>query len=497
MVTSLLRWTSLILALSCALAPWLRAQSPACATISAVAGPSPSVTYEANALRIRVQGQFRQDGDLAAYTVTPADGATVFSREISADSEYSVTPLTNAVKVCILPVPATATGAPAGNKGVPAPQTSTTAAAVLPTAAPSASSSVGSQGASATAKPNCINDPVSCDIGATLESMAAPESPAFTVLGLSPKNVTRPTSPTDFATALLSGFDQNGNLQSGIALDAAPVLILGRSATFWSHYSDPRKKYWWVRPLARTTFSYGTAKGASSSDPALRLATGLRVVLYDERDPRYLYGTCIRGFEPNLNAPDIEAEKHRLQVERQKCIAQKESRIKEIWNATSLAIAGSPVWISPDGSTPNLRLSGGGYWTSAAVRLQTWGQIIGHFRRLTGEQVPAPHTPVNPVTGLPTFFTQGTTLIGGSFRFGSGKFNGNVDGLYVHKNVSGRLDSYPELDLGLERKLAESFYLDATYRYAVGTQLTASGFVANLKWSFSKVPTMLPQGGGN
>jgi hypothetical protein len=326
--------------------------------------------------------------------------------------------------------------------------------------------------------------------------MAAPESAAFTVLGVSPTEVTRPTSPTDFATAVLSGFDQNGNFQTGIALDVAPVFVLAHNATFWAHYSDPRKKYWWVRPLARTTFSYGTTKGASASDPALRLATGLRIVLYDERDPRYIYGRCIRNFVPDLSATDFAAEKKRVQEARERCLKQNPAG-KEIWNATSLVIAGSPVWISPDGTTPNFRRSGGGYWASAAVRLQTWGQITGLFRRLTGAQVPAPNTPVNPATGQPVFVDQGTTLIGGSFRIGSGTFNGNVNGLYVHKNTAGALNSYPEFEFGLERKLAESFYLDATYRYAVGTRLTASGFLANLKWSFSKTPTIASPGGGN
>lgn len=485
MVTSLFRWASGTVVLGCVLAPYLRAQGPSCATITAVAGPAPSVSYEANALKIRVQGQFRQEGDLSAYTATPGETATIFSRELPVDSSYSVTPLTNAVKVCIQPVPQTATAAPAGNQGPTAPQPAT--AATPHAATPPASSSAGSGGPKAPAKPvNCVDNPV-CDIGATLESMAAPESPAFTVLGVSPTEVTRPTSPTDFATAVLSGFDQNGNFQSGIALDVAPVFVLARNATFWSHYSDPRKKYWWVRPLARTTFSFGTTKGASASDPALRLATGLRIVLYDERDPRYLYGTCIREFVPDLNAP-VEAEKERLRAVREKCLAQN----KEIWNATSVVIAGSPVWISPDGTTPNFRLSGGGYWASAAVRLQTWGQILGHFRRLTGEQVPLPNTPVNPATGLPVFVERGTTFIGGAFRIGSGTFNGRVDGLYVHKNVAGKVDSYPEFEFGLERKLADSFYLDANYRYAVGTKLTASGFLANLKWSFSKTPTIPP-----
>ena len=479
MATSLLRSFSLAVVFNWALAASAFAQSPLCVTITSVGGTSPSVSYDANQLKIRVQGQFRQEGDLSAYTAASNDGATLLSRELPADSRYSVTPLTGAVKVCIQPKAPTAVAA--SPQGETAPGGSSFADQP-------GSESGGSSGSDATAKPNCLQDKNNCDIAITLQSMAAPESPAFTVLGLSPTSVTRPTSPTDFATALLNGFDQNGNFQSGVALDVAPVFVLARSGTFWAHYSDSGRKYWWVRPLARTTFSFGTTKGASSSDPALRIATGLRVVLYDERDPRYLYGQCIAKFKPKLNEP-IDALRARLIAAREECIADN----KEIWNASSLEIAGSPVWISPDGATPNFQLSGGGFWASAAIRLKTWGQLTGHFQRLTGEQVPAPNTPPDPVTGSPVLVAQGTTLAGGSLRFGSGKFNGNVNGLYVHKNVAGALDSYPEFEFGLERKLAESFYLDASYRYALGTKLTASGFLANLKWSFSKTPTMLPQ----
>jgi hypothetical protein len=482
MATSLSRWFSLAGVVICASS--LLAQNPSCVTITSTAGPSPSVSFDGASLKIRAQGQIRQEGDLGAYIVASNDGATVFSRELPADSGYTVTPSANAVRVCVqAKSQAAVTASPRSDAAATQPAAAAAQPAAAATTIPADTSA---------AKPNCVQDPKGCDIAATLQSMAAPESPAFTALGLSPSTVTRPTSPTDFATALLSGFDQNGNFQSGVAIDVAPIFVLAHNATFWAHYSDSGVKYWWVRPLARTTFSFGTTKGANSSDPALRMATGLRVVLYDERDPRYLYGKCIAAFKPNVN-DSAEEIKRKLHDQRDVCIAQN----KEIWNASSLVIAGSPVWISPDGSTPNFKLSGGGFWASAALRLETWGQVTGHFQRQTGLQTPAPNTPPNPVTGSPILVSQGTTLAGGSFRFGSLKFNGNVNGLYVHKNVAGVLDSYPEFEFGLERKLTESFYLDANYRYAVGTKLSASGFLANLKWSFSKTPTMAPQGGGH
>src|SRR5918911_17393 len=40
--------------------------------------------------------------------------------------------------------------------------------------------------------------------------LGVPESPAFTVLGLNPQTVVRPTSPKEFATAFLNGLDEHG-----------------------------------------------------------------------------------------------------------------------------------------------------------------------------------------------------------------------------------------------------------------------------------------------
>jgi len=478
-------------------------QDAGCVSITSLDGATPAVSYENNVLTIRIQGKFRQQGDLSTFTGSLSNGATVFYRELPAGTGYTVSLSENGIKVCIHP------SAQAGQNSTPLPQSAPQQVQhppvvqqfppvhTPPSASPGGSGQPSSSGGTTTGatgstnKPTtCLQDPVTCDIGATLQAISAPESPAFTVLGISPKNVTRPTSPTDFATALLNGFDDRGNFQSGLALDVAPVFVLARNTSIWAHYGDRRRQYWWVRPLARTTFSFGTTKGASTADPALRLATGFRVVLFDERDPRLLFATCMQDFVPDLNLSDDENRKALL-AKRTECTTKK----NQIWNATSLVIAGAPTWISKDGTTANMQLNGGAFWTSAAMRLQTWGQIAGQFLRRTGEQVPSPTAPKTTPGGQAIFVDQGSTLGGGSFRIGSAQFNGNVEGLYVHKRIAGVADTYPEFGFGLERKLAENFYLDASYRFATGTKLAASGFLANLKWSFSKEPKLKGPGG--
>jgi hypothetical protein len=489
-----LRSASVLLLLLLGIAPTVYGQGQSCLTVTSLEGGTPAVHYEGNQLSVQIQGKFQQEGQASEYTISANNGAVVFSRELAAGSDYSVTPLANAVKVCVqqatppaganLAAP-DASAAPA-NPGVPA------AAGTVSSSAPAG----GSSAAGSTEKKSCLDDKVNCDIGATLESLTAPESPAFTVLGVTPQNVTRPTSPADFATAVTDSFDQQGNFQSGLALDVAPFMVLGNKLPWWSHYGDVGKgkhKYWWVRPLARTTLSFGTTKGASDADPALRLAAGLSVVLYDERDPRLLYSRCVRlVVVQDVNAT-LEDQKKRLQEARDRCKQDSIKRAQEIWNATSLMVAGAPTWFSKDGTTVNMQLNGGGYWASGALRLGTVAQVTGHFRRLTGEEVPDPNTPKDPTTGQANFVIQSSTLAGGSLRFGSGKFNGKFEGLYVHKKLAGILDSYPEFGFGLERKLAENLYLDAAYRYAPGTKLTSSGFLTNLKWNFNKTSQLDPK----
>src|SRR6185295_1042567 len=84
--------------------------------------------------------------------------------------------------------------------------------------------------------------------------MSVPESPAFTVLGVTPETVIRPTSPRAFATSLLNGVDQNGNFQSGLAMDFVPYLLLaGDELTLRKYQTQPI-----ARLLARTQFSFAT-----------------------------------------------------------------------------------------------------------------------------------------------------------------------------------------------------------------------------------------------
>jgi hypothetical protein len=102
-------------------------------------------------------------------------------------------------------------------------------------------------------------------------------------------------------------------------------------------------------------------------------------------------------------------------------------------------------------------------------------ELIATFQRRTGEQIP------NKAATL----IQDSTVGGGQFRVGTGEFNALVEGLYVHKKIDGVMTNYAQYSVGLERKLADSLFLDVAYRWAPGSA-GASGMMANFNWSFNQ-----------
>ncbi len=125
------------------------------------------------------------------------------------------------------------------------------------------------------------------------EDLSVPEAAAFAVLGLTPQNVVRPTSPGRFFTSLLNGVDDDGNLQTGFAIEVSPYMITRGNKLELSEYNDND----WKRFLARTSLSLATAKGLSEEDESVRMALGLNFVIFDKADPRVMpeYHKCLGG----------------------------------------------------------------------------------------------------------------------------------------------------------------------------------------------------------
>jgi hypothetical protein len=439
------------------------------------AGTSPQVHFERASLRIR----FTLPSSLSRDNSTPAaKGSTVTG---------------------------VASGMNTGNSSTPA-GTST------PTAAPSLQTGTVPP---AVAKNESIKT-------ATID-LSVPESPAFTVLGLTPQTVTRPTSPRELATSLLNGVDQHGNFQSGLALDLAPYLLFAGDQLGLRDYQRSRK----LRLLTRFQTSFATTKGASEDDKSTRLALGFHATLWDRGDPRLdneLLGCFARELrvgpdnilepipmdDPGPNAtPEQKAEyaeylkeKKRydqaneaigVENERKAEECRKASR-KKNWNKSSWIIAAAPSWISTDGKTSNFRWNGGGIWLSLAYGfegvpgLANNSQLIFHVRYRNNEMVPDPDVEKS-------FLSQDSLFLGSRLRVGTENSTASFEGVFIRsRNNNEPFDNSSRFSLGLERKVAENMWFNISFGGEQGRKDGRNnGFVLTaFRWGFSEKKTPAP-----
>ena len=321
--------------------------------------------------------------------------------------------------------------------------------------------------------------------------MSVPESPAFTVLGVTPETVIRPTSPRAFATSLLNGVDQNGNFQSGLAMDFVPyLLVAGDDLTLRKYQTSGI-----VRLLARTQFSFATTKGATEDDKSMRLAAGLHMTLWDRGDPRMddELLRCLSGFRLPvvINLNDVAGnEAARLAAQEFNdalSIRCRDEAKERNWNASSWLIGGAPSWISTDGQTKNLGWNGGGFWTSLAYGfegvpgLEKKSQLIVHARYRNREQVPDPD-----VTGA--FLSQDSIFFGTRFRTGAPNFNGSFEYTFLRSRINGlQFDNSSRLSLLFERRIAGDTWFNLSLGAETGREDGRNnGFVlTSFKWAFS------------
>ena len=297
--------------------------------------------------------------------------------------------------------------------------------------------------------------------------LAVPESPAFTALGLSPENITRPATPREFAVAALTALDKQGNFQAGLAIDTVPYLLIAGDSLSLASYRGNPGGFNLRRQLSRAQLSIATTKGTSSADESVRLALGFRVTPYSKGDPRMddkLIG-CLQAVSETLPqpaggaeelgedtdldaAPDeaasggyeayfesIEAWEALALKQSDACLASAENRLSQ---ATALDIGAAPAWIQEGGTRSNLTWDGATFWTSfawnlaengdgAAVANSSRPQLIGHARFRLDESVASPLAP----TG---FAEQDSLLVGGRLRWGGSRITFSLEGAYTYED---------------------------------------------------------------
>ncbi|MDQ6788461.1 MAG: hypothetical protein M3033_16785 [Acidobacteriota bacterium] len=301
--------------------------------------------------------------------------------------------------------------------------------------------------------------------------LSVPESPGFTILGLNPQTVVRPASPREFVATLINGLDNNGNFQTGVAIDTAPYLLLANSLRDEEAFNpdgtrktpvlslaDYRKNpngFNITRFASRIQFSLATTKGTTTDDKSARIGSGLHFTIFDYGDPRMdtKFDDCFIKFDDdierqaridlNLN-PDLtvlpptldDANKieERIQqlltsswLERFKkgCV---EASKKRNFSRSSFIVGGAGSWISKSGESSKFTYNGTGFWSSLAYGfeglpgLEQKAQLIFHFRRRIKEEVPDP-------LNIGKFIAKDSNLFGARLRFGTPKLTGNIEGV--------------------------------------------------------------------
>jgi hypothetical protein len=331
--------------------------------------------------------------------------------------------------------------------------------------------------------------------------LSVPESPAFTVLSLTPQTVVRPASPREFVTSILNGLDKDGNFQTGIAIDTAPFLLLAGNNLNINDYRKPGNHI--TRLLARTQMSFATTKGASDDDPAVRMSLGFQATLLDKGDPRLdreLDNCFAANILPTFMAfapinPLSPAAAREAEIARRTAILQglaepcREESRKRNWNRTSWIVAAAPSWISPTGSSNAFRWNGGGAWTSFAYGfegvdvLRDTSQLILHARYRNKESVADPDNEGQ-------FLEQNSATFGARLRIGKPDFTGNFEGVYNHNKPDGRPgDNSYSFSFAAERKLSDGLFFVLSLGREGGHQNgEQNGAVirSSFRWGFSR-----------
>jgi len=327
--------------------------------------------------------------------------------------------------------------------------------------------------------------------------LSVPESPAFTSLGLNPETIVRPATPREFATALLNGVDQQGNLQTGVAFDTVPYLVFAGSELWLADY----RRSALARVLSRTSVSVATTKGASDGDKSVKLGVGVHATLIDSEDPRMNNETMLKCFSDipvfrpstltNAEAERAAFERDVLQPHADSC--REQFRRKAGWNSTSWIVAFATTTVSPTGLSADLGSGSTAFWTSMSYGfdgvpgLSEHAQIIGHARHVADEVVVDKDLPGGQEL-------RNTTIAGAQFRGGTVSFGLSFEAAYLRTTAVGRdADNAMRLTFSAERRLAPDVWLTVSFggdRGAAPALDKGLSVLSALKWGFAKSPAL-------
>ena len=291
--------------------------------------------------------------------------------------------------------------------------------------------------------------------------------PAFDALGLTPENVTTPSTPRELVADLLNGVDRHGVLQHGIALETAPFRLLWVGTSLGDYTRSPL-----LRCIYHFSVSVATSKAAEKSE-AVQLAVGFKDVLWEtaDHDP-YRNPDLDTAFKKAAEAALGSDESDFADTMSPTPASSKEawkSAVDEFnknkWRGAIWTAAIAPTWNSESGKLADLSGIGFTTWTTFAYGLPKNRsfqigkndplnvQFIAELRYRDGEHVSDPNDKTRVAT-------QNSFLAAGRVRLGSDTFNGFAEGGYVRvwHGLNGDNDGWRGA-VGLEKKIAQNVWV--------------------------------------
>lgn len=308
-----------------------------------------------------------------------------------------------------------------------------------------------------------------------------PESPGFTIIGMTPEDVIHPRTLRDFAVALKDGVDESGRFKTGIALDFTPFQWFVRNQSMADYLridtgdidiaklqeaaqQKPVRRYFNSNMLANTSVSIGTTQGTGDGDESVNLGIGLHVPIIDHSDGREHANECFGKtlFAKLKLAPGGNIPRPLNSEELNKLTSE---CLKPRWNDTVWTASIGYATRSEDGSFGDTQSGAYGIWSSFAygfegssiTALRNNAQFILHAKLINKQTVQDPDDDS-------LLIEQDSESIGAAFKFGSEKFNAALQASYsrLKDRTHDTRDEIQKLSIGLEYNLAPNLWLVAT-----------------------------------
>jgi hypothetical protein len=316
---------------------------------------------------------------------------------------------------------------------------------------------------------------------------AVPDHPAFKLMNETPSDILRPSSVNDLSV-ITSNF-MSGNsivLPQSFAMEVAPILLAKANNITLSEYE--KNKVWHSLRV-----SLGTEKQSYETFEQYNLSIGAKITVIDKGDIKadkdyiselsnlladvtkdqndlkleYLESegktTTDMAFDSELTK-EVEAYiAEQLEVQKKdyplKIKELKQKYKEQNWNKHKLDFAAAVLNNSPDSLAKNIQFGTLGLWTTIALPLKKWGQVLigasyyySNFDSIAGENMEIEKYNLNRISLTSRLY------------FGTNRIKGFLEGQYYMQNLTETTNN-ALLNLGAELNLVNGIWVNFNAGY--------------------------------